>query len=47
MKYVKGFCKKNKIDIIDFTYDSVLVKNQKYFGDLYHLNEEGANLFSD
>jgi len=46
ISYVKNLCKEKRINLINFTNDTSLVEKKKYFVDLYHLNEVGANVFS-
>ena len=44
--YIKELSKQQEFEYFDFSTDPALVENQKYFCDLYHMNDAGANLLS-
>jgi hypothetical protein len=46
IKYVEQFYKHDHIIFLDFLTDPRFVKKTNYFSDWYHLNETGANVFS-
>jgi len=37
----------NKLEYLDYSDDSIFLKNHTYFVDPGHLNEEGARLFTE
>ncbi|HEX2976628.1 MAG TPA: hypothetical protein VHO68_11890 [Bacteroidales bacterium] len=40
------FCGDNNITYLDFSNNSLFLKHPEYFADKYHLNDEGAKVFS-
>ena len=42
----KKIAQKYKVKFLDYSHDTVFMKNVKYFADISHLNESGAEIFS-
>jgi hypothetical protein len=42
-----AICKKNDVQLLDFSRDTTFLNNNKLFADRAHLNHEGAQLFTD
>lgn len=43
---IRDICKRENIELIDFSQDSNYVRNNEYFKDGSHLNNKGADLFT-